>query len=400
MTFKTLDDLPEDIAGKRALVRVDLNVPIVDGAVSDKTRLQRVAPTIEELSGKGVKVILLAHFGRPKGQVVEEMSLRPIAQALEEVLDHRVDFADDCIGGEAAKEVAEMTSGDIVLLENTRFHAGEEKNDPDFAKALAENGDIYINDAFSAAHRAHASTEGLAHLLPAFAGRTMEAELNALDKALGDPKRPLGAVVGGAKVSTKIDLLENLVSKLDVLIIGGGMANTFIAANGAEMGASLQEADMHDKAKAIMAAAEKNDCRIVLPVDGRVTTEFAANVPTESIIFNSETKLRDDQMSLDAGDEAIKNVIAEFDKLNTLIWNGPFGVFEMPPFDTATMATAKAAAELTKSGRLISVAGGGDTVSALNQAGVANDFSYISTAGGAFLEWMEGKELPGVKALG
>jgi phosphoglycerate kinase len=400
MTFKTLDDLPEDIAGKRALVRVDLNVPIVDGAVSDKTRLQRVAPTIEELSGKGVKVILLAHFGRPKGQIVEEMSLRPIAQALEEVLDHRVDFAHNCIGEEAAKEVAEMTSGDIVLLENTRFHAGEEKNDPEFAKALAENGDIYINDAFSAAHRAHASTEGLAHLLPAFAGRTMEAELNALDKALGDPKRPLGAVVGGAKVSTKIDLLENLVSKLDVLIIGGGMANTFIAANGAEMGASLQEADMHDKAKAIIAAAEKNDCRIVLPVDGRVATEFAANVPTESITFNSETKLRDDQMSLDAGDEAIKNVIAEFDKLNTLIWNGPFGVFEMPPFDTATMATAKAAAELTRSGRLISVAGGGDTVSALNQAGVAGDFTYISTAGGAFLEWMEGKELPGVKALG
>lgn len=400
MTFKTLDDLPDDIAGKRALVRVDLNVPIVDGAVSDKTRLQRIAPTIEELSGKGVKVILLAHFGRPKGQVVEEMSLRPIAHALEEVLDHRVDFADDCIGAEAAKEVGEMASGDILLLENTRFHAGEEKNDADFAKALAENGDIYINDAFSAAHRAHASTEGLAHLLPAYAGRTMEAELNALNKALGDPKRPLGAVVGGAKVSTKIDLLENLVGKLDVLIIGGGMANTFIAANGAEMGASLQEADMHGKAKAIMAAAEKSGCRIVLPVDGRVTTEFAPNVPTESITFDSNTKLRDDQMSLDAGDEAVKNVITEFDKLNTLIWNGPFGVFEMPPFDTATMATARAAADLTRSGRLISVAGGGDTVSALNQAGVANDFTYISTAGGAFLEWMEGKELPGVKALG
>ncbi|WP_026317377.1 MULTISPECIES: phosphoglycerate kinase [Ahrensia] len=400
MTFKTLDDLPNDIAGKRALVRVDLNVPIVDGAVSDRTRLQRIAPTIEELSRKGVKVVLLAHFGRPKGKVVEEMSLRPIAQALEEVLDHRVDFAHNCIGAEAAKEVGEMTGGDIVLLENTRFHDGEEKNDAAFAKALAENGDIYINDAFSAAHRAHASTEGLAHLLPAFAGRTMEAELNALNKALGDPKRPLGAVVGGAKVSTKIDLLENLVGKLDVLIIGGGMANTFIAANGAEMGASLQEADMHDKAKAIMAAAEKSGCRIVLPVDGRVTTEFAPNAPTESITFDSETKLRDDQMSLDAGDEAVKNVIAEFDKLNTLIWNGPFGVFEMPPFDTATMATAKAAAALTKSGRLISVAGGGDTVSALNQAGVAGDFTYISTAGGAFLEWMEGKELPGVKALG
>jgi len=328
------------------------------------------------------------------------MSLRPIAQALEEVLDHRVDFADNCIGEEAAKEVAEMADGDVLLLENTRFHAGEEKNDPDFAKALAANGDIYINDAFSAAHRAHGSTEGIAKLLPAYAGRTMQAELEALNSALGDPKRPLGAVVGGAKVSTKIDLLESLVSKIDVLIIGGGMANTFIAAGGAEMGNSLQEADMHDKAKAIMAAAEKNNCKIVLPIDGRVTTKFEAGAPTESVPFNAETKLSAEEMSLDAGDESIKNVIAEFENLNTLIWNGPFGVFEMQPFDTATMATAKHAADLTASGRLVSVAGGGDTVSALNQAGVADKFTYISTAGGAFLEWMEGKELPGVKALG
>ncbi|MEM9575059.1 MAG: phosphoglycerate kinase [Pseudomonadota bacterium] len=399
MTFKTLDDLPEDIAGKIALVRVDLNVPMADGVVTDTTRLTRVTPTIEELSSKGAKVVLLAHFGRPKGQVVPEMSLKPVAQALEEVLDHRVDFGSDCIGEIAAKEIEEMASGDVVLLENTRFHAGEEANDDEFTKQLAVNADIYVNDAFSAAHRAHASTEGLARLLPAYAGRTMQAELEALNQALGDPMRPLGAVVGGAKVSTKIDLLENLVNKLDVLIIGGGMANTFIAANGAEMGASLQEADMHDKAKAIMAAAEKNNCRIVLPIDGRVTTEFAANVPVEMVDFDSNTKLSPEQMSLDAGDSAIKNVIAEFEKLNTLIWNGPFGVFEMPPFDTATMATAKSAAELTKSGRLISVAGGGDTVSALNQAGVADDFTYISTAGGAFLEWMEGKELPGVKVL-
>lgn len=399
MTFKTIDDLT-DISGKRVLVRVDLNVPMADGVVTDTTRLTRIAPTIEELSRKGAKVVLLAHFGRPKGEVVADMSLRPIAQALEEVLDQRVDFADDCIGEEAAKEIGEMAAGDIVLMENTRFHKGEEKNDKDFSKALAENGDIYVNDAFSAAHRAHASTEGLARLLPAYAGRTMEAELTALNAALGNPKRPLGAVVGGAKVSTKIDLLENLVSKIDVLIIGGGMANTFIAANGAQMGNSLQEADMHDKAKAIMAAAEKSGCKIVLPIDGRVTTEFAANAPTQSIAFSPETKLSAEQMSLDAGDESIKNVIAEFENLNTLIWNGPFGVFEMEPFDTATMTTAKHAAQLTKTGRMISVAGGGDTVSALNQAGVADDFTYISTAGGAFLEWMEGKELPGVKALG
>lgn len=399
MSFKTLDDL-NDIAGKRVLVRVDLNVPMADGAVSDKTRLERVAPTIEELSTKGAKVILLAHFGRPKGQVVAEMSLAPIAQALEEVLDHRVDFATDCIGDEALHEVSEMSDGDILLFENTRFYPGEEKNDPEFVKALAVNGDIYVNDAFSAAHRAHASTEGLAHVLPAYAGRTMQAELEALGKALGDPKRPLGAVVGGAKVSTKIDLLENLVGKLDVLIIGGGMANTFIAANGAEMGASLQEAEMHDKAIAIMKAAEKSGCRIVLPIDGRVTTEFAAGADVEIIPLNADTKLTEKQMSLDAGDASIANVIAEFEKLNTLIWNGPFGVFEMPPFDKATMVTAKVAADLTDAGRMVSVAGGGDTVLALNMAGAADRFSYISTAGGAFLEWMEGKELPGVKALG
>ncbi|MDZ7823571.1 MAG: phosphoglycerate kinase [Ahrensia sp.] len=399
MTFKTLDDL-NDISGKRVLVRVDLNVPMKDGAVSDTTRLTRIAPTIEELSAKGAKVILLAHFGRPKGQVVDEMSLRPLASALEEVLDQRVSFSPDCIGDVAAHEIDEMADGDVLLLENTRFHKGEEANDKGFIKALAANGDIYVNDAFSAAHRAHASTEGLAHVLSAYAGRTMEAELKALNAALGEPKRPLGAVVGGAKVSTKIDLLENLVTKIDVLIIGGGMANTFIAANGAQMGASLQEADMHDKARDIMTAAKKSGCKIVLPVDGRITTKFEAGAPTTITVFDENTKLSDDEMSLDAGDASIANVIAEFEKLNTLIWNGPFGVFEIPPFDTATLATAQRAAELTKEGCLISVAGGGDTVSALNQAGVADDFTYISTAGGAFLEWMEGKELPGVKSLG
>ncbi|KAG1648847.1 Phosphoglycerate kinase [Nymphon striatum] len=392
--------IAEHIAGKRCLVRVDLNVPMADGVVTDSTRLTRIAPTIEELSSKGAKVILLAHFGRPKGQVVAEMSLKPVAQALEEVLDHRVDFSHDCIGEEAAKEIGEMASGDVLLLENTRFHAGEENNAADFSKALAANGDVYINDAFSAAHRAHASTEGLAKLLPAYAGRTMEAELVALNKALGDPQRPLGAVVGGAKVSTKIDLLENLVSKLDVLIIGGGMANTFNAAMGTDMGSSLQEPDMYDKAHAIMAAAEKNGCRIVLPTDGKVTAEFAAGAPFETMALNKDTVIPQGKESLDAGDETIAAVIKEFEKLSTLIWNGPFGAFEMPPFDGATMATAKAAAELTKSGRMISVAGGGDTVSALNQAGAADEFTYISTAGGAFLEWMEGKELPGVVALG
>ncbi|MEM1377428.1 MAG: phosphoglycerate kinase [Pseudomonadota bacterium] len=399
MTFKTLNDLT-DIAGKRVLVRVDLNVPMADGHVTDTTRIDRIVPTISELSQKCAKVILLAHFGRPKGKFVPEMSLRPVAQPLEQALDHHVHFAINCIGADAASEVATMSDGDVLLMENTRFHEGEEKNDPEFAKALAANGDIYVNDAFSAAHRAHGSTEGIAKLLPAYAGRTMQAELEALGAALGNPQRPVGAIVGGAKVSTKIDLLENLVTKVDVLMVGGGMANTFIAAKGAQMGASLQEADMHDKALAIMATAEKSGCRIILPIDGRVTTKFEVGAPSESISFTPDTKLADDQMSLDAGDASIENVTTEFENLKTLIWNGPFGVFEMPPFDKATVTTAKKAAELTKAGKLISVAGGGDTVSALNQAGVANDFTYISTAGGAFLEWMEGKELPGVVALG
>lgn len=398
MTFKTLDDISE-LNGKRALVRVDLNVPVKDGKVTDVTRIERIASTIQELSSKGAKVILMAHFGRPKGEAVASMSLKPIAHSVEEVLDARIHFVEDCIGETTRAVIDDLNNGDILLLENTRFHKGEETNDANFAKALAENGDLYINDAFSAAHRAHASTEGIAKLLPSYAGRTMQAELVALNSALGDPKHPVGAVVGGAKVSTKIDLLENLVTKIDVLIIGGGMANTFQGALGADMGDSLQEPDMYDKAHAIMKAAKENGCRIVLPADGKVSAEFKAGADFEVIPMTPATVIPKGKESLDAGDATIANVIAEFEKLNTLIWNGPFGAFEIPPFDGATVAIAKAAAEMTVDGRLVSVAGGGDTVSALNLANAADSFSYISTAGGAFLEWMEGKPLPGVLAL-
>ena len=397
MPFKTLDDLPEDISGKRVLVRVDLNVPMKDGVVTDKTRIERIIPTIAELSGKGAKVILLAHFGRPKGAVVPEMSLRPVARALEEVLDHRVDFADDCIGDEAAQEVGEMEAGDVVLMENTRFHAGEEKNDPEFAEALAANGDYYVNDAFSAAHRAHGSTEGIARLLPAFAGRTMQAELEALDKALGNPARPVVAIVGGAKVSTKIDLLQNLVSRVDALVIGGGMANTFLAAKGLDVGKSLCEHDLADTARAILAEADKTGCDIVLPADGVVAEEFAANAPHKIVPVGS---IPENGMILDVGPESVERVNAWIERAKTLVWNGPMGAFEIEPFDAATVAAAKFAAARTTSGHLVSVAGGGDTVAAMNHAGVTSSLSYVSTAGGAFLEWMEGKELPGVVALG
>lgn len=398
MTFKTLDDI-SDLNGKRALVRVDLNVPVKDGKVTDVTRIERIASTIQELSRRGAKIILMAHFGRPKGQVVASMSLKPIAQSVEEVLDMHIHFSEDCIGDAAKKAVGALHNGDILLLENTRFHKGEEANDADFVKALAENGDLYINDAFSAAHRAHASTEGLTKVLPSYAGRTMQAELDALNSALGDPKHPVGAVVGGAKVSSKIDLLENLVTKIDVLIIGGGMANTFQAALGADMGDSLQEPEMYDKAHAIMKAAKDNGCRIVLPADGKISAEFKEGAAFEVMLMRPDTVIPKGKQSLDAGDATITNVITEFEKLNTLIWNGPFGAFEIPPFDGATVAIARAAAEMTEDGRLVSVAGGGDTVSALNLAGAADHFSYISTAGGAFLEWMEGKPLPGVLAL-
>ena len=393
--FKTLDDL-NDVAGKRVLVRVDLNVPMKDGKVTDATRIERVAPTIAELSDKGAKVILLAHFGRPKGEPDPESSLRPVAHAVEAVLDRRVHFASDCVGETVKNAVAEMTDGDILLLENTRFHAGEEKNDPDLTRALAENGDIYVNDAFSAAHRAHASTEGLAHLLPAYAGRTMQAELEALEKGLGNPKRPVLAIVGGAKVSTKIDLLTNLVKKVDGLVIGGGMANTFLAARGTAVGKSLCEHDLADTAKQIMIDAAGAGCAIILPVDAVVAREFKAGAENETVDVSA---VPEDAMILDVGPTSVDKVKEWLDRAATLVWNGPLGAFEIEPFDRATVAAARHAAGRTREGLLVSVAGGGDTVAALNHAGVVDDFTYVSTAGGAFLEWMEGKELPGVAAL-
>ena len=395
MAFKTLDDLT-DIAGKRVLVRVDLNVPMDGGKVSDTTRIERVLPTIRELSDKKAKVILLAHFGRPKGARVADMSLGPVALAVAGLLGRPVVFADDCIGQAAKDAVDVMVDGDVLLLENTRYHAGEEKNDPDFAKALAANGDIYVNDAFSAAHRAHGSTEGIARLLPAYAGRTMQAELEALGSALGNPVRPVLAVVGGAKVSSKIDLLENLVAKVDMLVIGGGMANTFLAAQGTDVGKSLCEHDLAETAKRIMTAADKAGCEIVLPADAVVAREFKAGADNETVSLDA---IPADSMILDVGAASIETVKTRIDAAKTLVWNGPLGAFEIAPFDTATVAAAKHAAANTKAGKLNSVAGGGDTVAALNHAGAADDFSYVSTAGGAFLEWLEGKELPGVKAL-
>ncbi len=393
--FKTLDDL-NDIAGKRVLVRVDLNVPVKDGKVTDTTRIERVAPTILELSKKGAKVILLAHFGRPKDGPSAEFSLSLIAPSVEAVLDHAVLTASDCIGDAAATAVARMNDGDILLLENTRFHKGEEKNDPEFTKALAANGDLYVNDAFSAAHRAHSSTEGLAHHLPAYAGRTMQTELEALEKGLGNPARPVVAIVGGAKVSTKIDLLMNLVKKVDALVIGGGMANTFIAARGTNVGKSLCEHDLADTAKQIMIEAATAGCAIVLPEDGIVAREFKAGAANEIVSIEA---IPADAMVLDVGPKSVDSVKAWIERATTLVWNGPLGAFEIEPFDAATVAAAKYAAERTKAGKLTSVAGGGDTVSALNHAGVAEEFTYVSTAGGAFLEWMEGKELPGVAVL-
>ncbi|NBN79768.1 phosphoglycerate kinase [Microvirga tunisiensis] len=396
MSFKTIDDI-KDPAGKRVLVRVDLNVPMKDGKITDDTRIRAVAPTIRDLSGLGAKVILLAHFGRPNGEVVADMSLAPVAPAVAAVVGRPVAFASDCIGAAAADAVAKLGNGDILLLENTRFHKAEEKNGADFVKALAENGDIYVNDAFSAAHRAHASTEGLAHHLPAYAGRSMQAELTALGAALGQPKRPVLAVVGGAKVSSKIDLLENLVGKVDLLVIGGGMANTFLAAKGVNVGKSLCEHDLADTARKIMAAAEKAGCEIVLPVDAVVAREFKAGAANETVGLDA---IPADAMMLDVGAASIETVKTRIDGAATLVWNGPLGAFEIEPFDRATVAAARHAAARTKDGKLLSVAGGGDTVAALNHAGAAGDFSYVSTAGGAFLEWLEGKELPGVKALG
>lgn len=393
--FKTLDDLG-NIDGKRLLVRVDLNVPVADGKVTDATRIERIAPTIAELSGKGAKVILLAHFGRPKDGPSPEFSLEPIATATAEVLGHPVGFAADCIGDAAASAVAAMNNGDVLLLENTRFYKGEEKNDPDFTEKLAANGDFFVNDAFSAAHRAHSSTEGLAHLLPAFAGRTMEAELDALEKGLGNPARPVVAIVGGAKVSSKIDLLMNLVKKVDALVIGGGMANTFLAARGTDVGKSLCEHDLANTAKQIMIEAAEAGCAVILPIDGVVAREFKAGAGSETVAIS---EVPADTMILDVGEKTVKTVADWIDRGATLVWNGPLGAFEIEPFDRATVAAAKHAAARTKAGKLISVAGGGDTVAALNHAGVADDFTYVSTAGGAFLEWMEGKPLPGVDVL-
>jgi phosphoglycerate kinase len=391
--FRTLDDI--DVHGKRVLLRVDLNVPMENGRVSDATRLERVVPTITEISDKGGKVILLAHFGRPKGRDAKD-SLKPVAAALGEVIGKPIAFADDCIGETAEKAVAAMKNGDILCLENTRFHPGEEKNDPAFVAELAKLGDIWVNDAFSAAHRAHASTEGLGHKLPAYAGRTMQAELDALGKALGEPARPVIAIVGGAKVSTKIDLLQNLVGKVDALVIGGGMANTFLHAQGVGIGKSLAEKDLAATALRIFEKAEAANCAIILPVDAVVAFHFAANAPSHAYGLDA---IPPDGMILDVGPRSVERVHAAIDDAATLVWNGPLGAFEMPPFDRGTMVAARHAAERTKAKKLISVAGGGDTVAALNQAGVANDFSYVSTAGGAFLEWMEGKPLPGVEVL-
>ncbi|MEI4469852.1 phosphoglycerate kinase [Frigidibacter sp. MR17.24] len=394
MAWKTLDDM--DLAGKTVLVRVDINVPVEGGRVTDATRIEKIVPTVKDILAKGGKPVLLAHFGRPKGAVVPEMSLRICLPALEAALGVPVKFAEDCVGAPAKTAVAALEPGEVLLLENTRFHAGEEKNDPAMAAALAALGDIYVNDAFSAAHRAHASTEGIARLRPACAGRLMEAELKALEAALGTPVRPVVAVVGGAKVSTKLDLLGNLVGKVDHLVIGGGMANTFLVAKGIEVGKSLAERDMAATANEILEKAAAAGCEIILPVDVVVAREFKAGAENETV---SAEACPADAMILDAGPESVAHVAMVFGKAKTLIWNGPLGAFEIAPFDAATNAAALKAAELTKAGSLVSVAGGGDTVAALNKAGAAADFTYISTAGGAFLEWMEGKVLPGVAAL-
>ncbi len=395
MPFRTLDGV--DVAGKRVLLRADLNVPVRDGRITDRTRLERLTPTIRELVGKGAKVIVCSHFDRPKGKRVPEMSLGPIATALGEVLGQRVRFAEDCTGIAAEQAVERMARGDVLVLENTRFHAQEEKNDPGFAAELAKLADIYVNDAFSAAHRAHASTEGVAHLLPAYAGRLMQAELEALDAALGNPVRPVAAIVGGAKVSTKLDLLGNLVAKVNVLVIGGAMANTFLAAQGTPVGRSLQEAEMHATALEILARAKAAGCEVVLPADAVVANELKPGVATRTVPVGAVPA---DAMILDVGPATVGALIQHLAGWRTLVWNGPLGAFETQPFDAATTAFARAVADATGKGALRSVAGGGDTVSALRHAGVIDKMSYVSSAGGAFLEWMEGKTLPGVAALG
>ncbi|WP_404416138.1 phosphoglycerate kinase [Brevundimonas vesicularis] len=396
MTFRTLDDA-KDLAGKTALVRVDFNVPMEGSKVTDDTRLRVALPTIQRLRDAGAKVALLAHFDRPKGQRVPSMSLKPVVQPLEDLLGAPVRFADDCIGPDAVEAIRDLDAGGVVLLENVRFHAAEEANDSVFAQKLADLGDLYVNDAFSAAHRAHASTEGVAHHIPAYAGESMRRELDALDAALGNPQKPVVGIVGGSKVSTKLDLLKNLVGKLDTLAIGGGMANTFLYAQGVDVGGSLAEKDMADTAREILAEAQAKGCDILLPVDVVVATEVRPGADARTVktgeAFATEDKI------LDAGPDTVARLNAAIDGSKTLIWNGPLGVFEVPPFDAATVAAAKHVAERTKAGALIAVAGGGDTVAAVGHAGVSADLTFVSTAGGAFLEWMEGKSLPGVEAL-
>ncbi len=397
MTFKTLDDLPADLTGKRVLVRADLNVPMDGARVTDDTRLRAVLPTVEELAGKGAIVLLLSHFGRPKGEVRPDMSTAQLVQSLTRLTGRSVRFIEDCAGPEAERGVDTMLPGNVGVLENTRFHAGEETNDPDLAKGMAALGDYFVNDAFSAAHRAHASTVGITKFLPSFAGRAMERELKALEQALGNPERPVAAVVGGAKVSSKLAVLGHLVAKVDHLIIGGGMANTFLAARGVDVGKSLCEKELLGEAEAIFDRADEAGCTIHLPYDVVVSKEFAANPP--SLRTCNVHEVAADEMILDIGPAATEALADVLKNCRTLVWNGPLGAFETPPFDTATVALARTAAALTQDGSLISVAGGGDTVAALNHAGVTDDFSFVSTAGGAFLEWMEGRELPGVAAL-
>lgn len=393
MSYRTLDQA--DIKDKRVLVRVDLNVPMEAGKVSDDTRLRAAAPTIREIVEKGGKAVLLSHFGRPKGRD-EKQSLIQVVPTLADTLGKSVSFAADCVGEDAAKAVAAMKPGEVLVLENTRFHAGEEKNAPDFVGALAQLGDIYVNDAFSVSHRAHASTEGLAHKLPAYAGRSMQSEIEALTRVLETPECPVAAIVGGAKISTKLELLGNLIAKVQFLIIGGAMANTFLAAQGKNVGKSLVENDMLDTARKTLADAKSGGCEILLPVDAVVAREFRANAPSRVV---SVDEVGTDEMILDIGPKSAEQVIATLARAKTLVWNGPFGAFEMEPFDLGTIKVAEAAAELTAAGKLVSVAGGGDTVAALNQAGAAGRFTYVSTAGGAFLEWLEGKALPGVEVL-
>jgi len=392
--FKTFDDL--DAKGKTVLVRVDLNVPMVDGEVSDFTRIERIVPTLQELKTKGAKIVLLSHFGRPKGKPDPEMSLRPIAAGLAQHLGSPVEFVEDCVGAETQKKVQDFPDDSVILLENVRYHAGEEANDVAFAAELAKIGDIYVNDAFSCSHRAHASTEAIAHILPAYAGRNLEAELTALSSALEKPLRPVMAIVGGAKISTKLDLLFNLVEKVDCLVIGGGMANTFLNAKGIDVGASLCEHDLADTANEILSKAEKIGCEILLPSFAVLAKEFKAGATNRTA---SVEDVQSDEMILDIAPDSAALLKERLETTKTLIWNGPLGAFEIDPFGDGTVAVAQAAEALTRNGTLISVAGGGDTVSALAKAGVTGGFTYISTAGGAFLEWMEGKELPGVSAL-